>query len=179
MFKFQIGNEDDASRYAPADNAAVLVVEGDEVARLARPDDPLRAAFASAARPFAQRAVLAIGPAPPAEIAAVRWHVPVRPAALRCALFDRLANKLVLNTVSTVTMARLGRVASNWMVCVEPTNKKLIDRGTRLVAELAGVDYNTACYALFETIEELSRNVNPEHERPSPVAVTIARLKKG
>jgi N-acetylmuramic acid 6-phosphate etherase len=177
LFKFEIGNENDGSRYATADNAAVLVVEGDEVARLARPGDPLRAAFTAAARPFAQRAVLAIGPAPPTDIAAVRWHVDVRPAATPLRIFARLANKLVLNTVSTVTMARLGRVASNWMVCVEPTNKKLIDRGTRLVAELAGVDYNTACHALFETIEELSQTVKPGQERPSPVALTIERLK--
>ena len=161
LFKFLIGNEDDASRYAVADNAAVLLVEGDEVARLARPDNPLRAAFASAARPFAQRAVLAIGPAPPQEIAPIRWHVPLHPAASPLRLFDRLADKLVLNTVSTATMCRLGRVTSNWMVYVEATNKKLIDRSTRLVSELTGVDYNTACYALFETLEEISKTVKP------------------
>lgn len=177
LFKFQVGNEDDASRYAPAANAAVLVAEGGEVARLARPDDPLRTAFAAAARPFAQRAVLAIGPAPPADMASIVWHVPVSPAATPLRTFDRLANKLVLNTVSTATMCRLGRVTSNWMVCLEATNKKLIDRSTRLVAELAGVDYNAACHALFETLEEISQTVKPGQERPSPVVLTIARLK--
>lgn len=153
------------------------MVEGDEVTGLARPDDPLRAAFAAAARPFAQRTVLAIGPAPPADIATTIWHVPLKPAATPLRTFDRLADKLVLNTVSTATMCRMGRVSSNWMVFVEATNKKLIDRSTRLVAELAGVDYNTACYALFETLEELSRTVKPGQEKPSPVALTIARLK--
>ena len=130
LFKFQIGNEIDPSRYAAADNAAVLVVEGEEVARLPRPDAPLRAAFVAAARPFAQQAVLAIGPKPPADIAQIRWHVPVRPAATPLRLFDRLASKLVLNTVSTATMCRLGRVSSNWMVYVEATNKKLVNRST-------------------------------------------------
>ena len=94
-------------------------------------------------------------------------------------MYDRLALKLVLNTVSTATMARLGRVSSNWMVYVEATNKKLVDRATRLVAELAGVDYRTACHALFETIEELAQTVKPDQERPSPVALTIARLRTG
>jgi N-acetylmuramic acid 6-phosphate etherase len=74
-------------------------------------------------------------------------------------------------------MARMGRLASNWMAYVEPTNKKLIDRGTRLVSEIAGVDYATACFALHETIEELARSAKPGQERPSPVALTIARLK--
>ena len=143
------------------------MVEGDEVTRLARPDDPLCAAFAAAARPFAQRAVLAIGPAPPADIATTIWHVPRAARRHRpCALFDRLANKLVLNTVSTATMCRMGRVSSNWMVFVEATNKKLIDRSTRLVAELAGVDYNTACYALFETLKSSREPSSPARKSP-------------
>jgi N-acetylmuramic acid 6-phosphate etherase len=55
-----------------------------------------------------------------------------------------------------------------------------IGRGTRLVAELAHVDYNTdsACYALHETLEELARTVKPGEEKPSPVAMTIARLRR-
>ena len=72
----------------------------------------------------------------------------------------------------------MGRLTSNWMAHVEPTNKKLIDRGTRLVSELAGVDYKTACYALYETMEEISRTTKPGQERPSPVAITIARLRR-
>jgi N-acetylmuramic acid 6-phosphate etherase len=179
MVKFLIGNENDRSRYAVPDNAAILLVLGDEVQRLSAPQDPLRAAFEASARPFAARAVLAIGPAvPPADLAPAQWHVPIRLAASPLGLWDRLGAKLVLNNVSTATMARLGRLASNWMVCVEPTNKKLIDRGTRLVAELTGVDYKTACYALHETLEELARMNQPGVEKPSPVAVTIERLRK-
>jgi hypothetical protein len=154
-----------------------LVVLGDELARLAAADDPLRTAFSACARPFRQRAILAIGPmSPPKDLAAGRWHVPVSPRVSPLHLWDRLSAKLVLNTVSTATMARLGRLRSNWMVYVDPTNKKLIDRGIRLVAELSGVDYRTACYALYETLEELSRTVRPGEERPSPVSLTISRL---
>ena len=179
MFAFKIGNEPDDSRYAAAESVAVLVVQGAEVSRLAEADDRLKVAFEQAARPFRQRAVLAIGPAPPHDFSGTCWHVPVRPAASALRLYDRLALKLVLNNVSTATMARLGRVSSNWMVYVEATNKKLVDRATRLVAELAGVDYNAACYALFETIAEIAQTVKPGEERPSPVALTIARLRSG
>ena len=179
MFKFKIGNEPDDSRYDAVESAAVLVVEGAEVSRLAAADDHLRAAFELAARPFGQRAILAIGPERPQYSSCTCWHVPVRPAASPLRMYDRLALKLVLNTVSTATMARLGRVSSNWMVYVEATNKKLVDRATRLVAELAGVDYSAACYALFETIEVLAQTVKPDQERPSPVALTIARLRTG
>lgn len=173
MRKFAIGNEVDPSRYATPVNATVLVLLGDEVDHR-----PLHAAFVDRARPFSQRAVLVIGPTtPPADLAPTIWHVPIRPMPSLLRLWDRLAAKLVLNTISTATMARMGRLQSNWMAHVEPTNKKLIDRGTRLIAELAGVDYRTACYALFETIDELERTIQPGQERPSPVATTIARLK--
>ena len=178
MLQFAIGNEDEASRHQGPDDAAVLIAIGEETEGLSVPGNALRKAFASCSQPFAHRAALAIGPAaPPADLAPTSWHVPLRLRASPLRLWDRLGAKLVLNTVSTATMARLGRLQSNWMVCVEPTNKKLIDRGTRLVAELAGVDYRTACYALHETMEALARRSHPAQEKPSPVALTIGRLK--
>jgi len=179
MFKFTIGNENDASRHRVAASAAILIAMDDEASRLAFPDDSLRVAFEGCARPFGGPAILAVGPAsPPQDVAPVVWHVPARPAASPLRLLGRLAMKLVLNSVSTATMARMGRVVSNWMAHVEPTNKKLVDRGTRLAAEIAGVDYPTACHALYETIEELTRTHAPGQARPSPVAMTIARLQR-
>ena len=52
-----------------------------------------------------------------------------------------MAVKLVLNTVSTGVMAVLGRITSNWMSWVNVSNKKLMDRGIRLICEIGGVDY--------------------------------------
>lgn len=43
------------------------------------------------------------------------------------------AQKLVLNMISTVVMIKLGRVKGNKMVDMQLTNKKLINRGTRMV----------------------------------------------
>lgn len=172
MLLFSIGREPDASRHGTAANAAVLVALSGEA-------EGLRDSFAEFARPFAATAALVIGPeAPRPGLAASVWHVPVRIWESPLGLGERLALKLVLNTVSTATMARLGRLRSNWMAHVDPTNKKLIDRGTRLVAGLCGVDYRSACVALHETMEVLERTCPPGQEKPSPVAATIARLER-
>jgi len=50
------------------------------------------------------------------------------------------ATKLVLNMLSTAVFVRLGYVYGNLMVNVQPTNSKLTDRATRIVAELTGLD---------------------------------------
>jgi N-acetylmuramic acid 6-phosphate etherase len=55
------------------------------------------------------------------------------------------AQKLVLNMLSTTVMIRIGRVEDNRMVNMQLTNIKLVDRGTRMVMEGAGLtDYETA-----------------------------------
>jgi N-acetylmuramic acid 6-phosphate etherase len=50
------------------------------------------------------------------------------------------ATKLVLNMLTTVSMVRLGKVVSNLMVDVKPTNDKLRARARRIVATLRGCD---------------------------------------
>ena len=179
MLDFLVGNEDDPSRYATADNAAILIASGKEARQMTAPDDALRTAFARCARPFAQHAALAIGPEPmPAGLVPSVWHVPVRLPESPLQLWDRLAVKLVLNAMSTATAARMGRLVSNTMAYLHPTNKKLIDRGTRVVAELAGTDYETACYALHEALEEMAHGTKTGEEQPSPVATAVARLRQ-
>jgi N-acetylmuramic acid 6-phosphate etherase len=179
MLKFLVGREDDPSRRQGPDDVAMLIALGNEAPRLAEADDPLCRAYEACARPFPQRVVLALGPtAAPADLAPTVWHLSVRLPESPLRLGERVAVKLVLNTVSTITAARLGRLVSNSMAYLNPSNKKLVDRGTRLVAEQAGVDYQTACFALHETMEELPHLVRPGEETPSPVAVTIAKLKQ-
>jgi len=46
--------------------------------------------------------------------------------------------KIVLNVISTATMVRLGKTYGNLMVDVRPTNEKLRDRSTRIVARITG-----------------------------------------
>jgi N-acetylmuramic acid 6-phosphate etherase len=54
------------------------------------------------------------------------------------------AQKLVLNMVSTSLMIQLGRVVDNRMVDMQLTNAKLLDRGTKMVVQETGLDYDTA-----------------------------------
>jgi N-acetylmuramic acid 6-phosphate etherase len=49
------------------------------------------------------------------------------------------ATKLVLNTLTTASMARLGKMYGNRMVDLQPRSRKLRERALRLVAELGGV----------------------------------------
>lgn len=52
--------------------------------------------------------------------------------------------KMILNMISTTVMIRLGRVKGNKMVNMQLTNKKLIDRGTRMIMDELGLDYDHA-----------------------------------
>lgn len=58
------------------------------------------------------------------------------------------AQKLVLNMLTTGAFLRMGYVYGNLMVNVQPTNHKLVDRATRIVAQAAGLDYDRASEAL-------------------------------
>src|SRR5438034_298120 len=61
------------------------------------------------------------------------------------------ATKLVLNTLTTATMARLGKVYGNRMVDLQPRSAKLRERAVRLIAEIAGVQRPHARRALVES----------------------------
>lgn len=54
------------------------------------------------------------------------------------------AQKLVLNMISTSVMIKLGRVKGNKMVDMQLSNNKLVDRGTKMVADELGVSYKKA-----------------------------------
>src|SRR5437870_2642580 len=61
------------------------------------------------------------------------------------------ATKLVLNTLTTASMARLGEVYGNRMVDLQPRSRKLRERAVRLIAEIAGVRPPLARRALAES----------------------------
>lgn len=64
------------------------------------------------------------------------------------------ATKLVLNMLSTGAMVRMGYVFGNLMVNVQPTNEKLRDRGTRIIAAVASLRYEEAA-ALLQSAGEV------------------------
>lgn len=52
--------------------------------------------------------------------------------------------KMILNMISTSVMIQLGRVKGNKMVNMQLSNKKLVDRGTRMIVEELGLSYDQA-----------------------------------
>ena len=54
------------------------------------------------------------------------------------------AQKLVLNMISTSVMIKLGRVKGNKMVDMQLSNNKLVERGTKMVADELNVSYKKA-----------------------------------
>ncbi|HAH87018.1 MAG TPA: sugar phosphate isomerase [Armatimonadetes bacterium] len=166
--KFIIGSEDTPCRYQNTPNAAVLISVGDSV------PPRLEEAFARRANNYEDRKHLTLGR--PKNLPG-EFVVPFKTAGSPLHLMEHLALKLVLNTVSTGTMVKLGRVESNWMSWVDISNKKLLDRGVRLISELCGLPYTHACTELFKSIDELA-STPPGEERPSPVQYTLRRLAK-
>ena len=61
------------------------------------------------------------------------------------------ATKLILNMISTATMIKLGKVYGNLMVDLMAVNDKLVDRGTRIIHEVTGIDYTQSGKLLTES----------------------------
>ena len=60
------------------------------------------------------------------------------------------ATKLILNMISTTTMIKLGKVYGNLMVDLMAVNDKLVDRGTRIISQMTGLDHESAQKKLFK-----------------------------
>lgn len=58
------------------------------------------------------------------------------------------AQKMVLNMLTTASMIRIGKAYENLMVDLAPTNRKLMARATRMVAQVTGCDTDAARTAL-------------------------------
>ncbi|MBS1372347.1 MAG: sugar phosphate isomerase [Lentisphaeria bacterium] len=153
LYRFEVGSEPAPERFeSPASGAVVIEVAGSA-------GNP---ALESAATKYRVLRTLCISSG-----------VPDSPLHL----MNHMALKLALNTVSTGTMVRLGRVAGNWMSWVSISNKKLIDRAIRLVAELSGRSYEESCRALFDAADAMESAEWTGREKPSPVQYTLWRLK--
>lgn len=77
------------------------------------------------------------------------------------------AQKLVLNMVSTLTMAECGKTYGNLMVDVHDSNEKLHERWKKIVSELSGC-----------TMEEAERLSAPSHKE-AKAAIVMYRLNIG
>jgi N-acetylmuramic acid 6-phosphate etherase len=78
------------------------------------------------------------------------------------------AQKMILNMISTSVMIKLGRVEGNRMVNMQLSNRKLIDRGTRMIVDKLGIDYEHAksLLMLHGSVKNALEAYAPEgHER--------------
>lgn len=178
LYTFQIGREEDPTRTNVSPNAAVAFLMGNELNDLVSSAE-WNQNWQTGSAPFEQRAILFIGPKLPEsenfgeKIFGIKTDLPETPLDL----WGHLAAKLVLNNISTAALGKIGRLSSNWMAHVEASNKKLLDRSTRLIAELANVDYRTACVMLFETIQEMTAWPLEKSKTISPAAYSVEKLK--
>ena len=169
LVTYMIGNEPAPERiqgYARA--AAVVLTVGD------RPADFMAAADRLAAA-WPEKVGFHIG----RNGAADAIHVDMSIADSPLEIWKHLAVKLAFNCLSTGTMAAMGRVAGNWMSWVSISNKKLIDRGIRLLVELGGVSYEEAAQRVFAAEEWIASQDWTGKEEPCAVQVALARLREG
>ncbi|MHC4116168.1 MAG: sugar phosphate isomerase [Planctomycetota bacterium] len=171
IYRFMIGNEPDSSRTDVPDSALVAVAGGEEANGL------MKAAVERFGGSYKKTAALIVGAAEVDLSTDETFHFPCVLADSPLRLWHHLAVKLVLNTLSTATMVRMDRVIGNAMVWLSPSNKKLIDRGSRLIAQETGATYEQACVALHEAMEEVEAGRQQGGEVPSPVALAIERLQ--
>ncbi|MDO5553684.1 MAG: sugar phosphate isomerase [Planctomycetia bacterium] len=176
LYRYEIGNEPDETRWSRTPNAAVAFLVGQEPGQYKSANSSWSDAFYKSAQYFESRKNLWItdkAMAAEAGTWSIRVHLPETPLDL----FGHLAAKLVLNTISTAALGRIGRLSGNWMAHVEASNKKLIDRSTRLIVELAHVDYETACITLFETLQDMESWPEARKKITSPAAWSVAKLQ--
>ena len=167
---FMIGCEPDPSRTDAADSALVVVGVGDE-------DHLISAALKKFGSKYKKTAAIIVGPADTGGSPDDTFSFPCTLADSPLRLWHHLAVKLVLNTLSTATMVRMDRVIGNAMVWLSPSNKKLIDRGSRLIVQQTGCSYEQACISLHKALEEVTSGQKQGKEVPSPVALTIERIQ--
>ena len=87
----------------------------------------------------------------------------------------RAGAKMLLNAASTCTMVRLGRVLGNVMIWLVASNLKLIDRSTRYICKLTGLDYIKANELLFEVVEYVEPRMKADQKYPPIVGLSVMR----
>lgn len=165
FYTYQIGRENPEARTAGAARSVAVAVTVTD-----RPEAFLRAAKAAAAK-HSEAVALHLGEGAPDGFA-----VPIKIKRSPLEVWKHLAVKLVFNTISTGTMVRMGRVSGNWMSWVSISNKKLIDRGIRLLSELGHIPYAEAAERLFAAQEWIGAQEWGGKEIPCAVQVALDQL---
>jgi len=189
LMRFRIGLDGLEIRPLGAGDSAVgLVIEAEKDSLLA-PDGFHRTQLEAAAKTGAKTGLIYVGSAEScremSEFVA-QWNpncaavfLPVPQTDLFLNGVMRVGLKMLLNTLSTCTMVRLGRVMGNYMIWVVPSNLKLIDRATRYIQKLTGLDYVAANRLLFEVFEYVEPRMKADQTYPPVVGVSVMRHRHG
>ena len=87
------------------------------------------------------------------------------------------ATKMILNMISTITMVKLGKIYDNLMVDLKAVNKKLLDRGTRIIMQITGLDYRSAS-DLLESSEKEVKTAVVMHNKKCDIITARKLLSK-
>lgn len=167
VLKYDIGNSADETRWERRPARLVLIdINGSGQGKV-------KEWYDSQIDRFDAGSVLRLGDIPKGTLSGDEIRVPVQVERTGMELMTHLLVKLAFNVLSTATMAKMGRVWGNWMIQVLPTNKKLIDRSVRIIANLADIPYEQACEEFFKSY--LGREAGQEY-RESYVVETLKRL---
>lgn len=93
----------------------------------------------------------------------------------RSLLSQHLYLKLLLNTMSTLIMGRIGRYQSNVMTWVKPSNYKLIDRATRYVDHILKIENINKSY---DEIARLVIELSGQIEKDEAIVLKVAEALK-
>lgn len=174
LMRFKIGMDGISSRSLKAGDSAVAIVSGAEDAQFQR------AQLKMAREAGLKTALICFGHTEPAALKTEHDKVFLRIPQNDFLLdgLTRAAAKLVLNALSTCIMVRLGRVMGNYMIWVVPSNLKLIDRATRYITKLTGLDYEAANALLFEVVEYVEPRMKADQAYPPVVGMAVLRAKE-
>ena len=167
VLEYNIGYEDDPSRYSRKVSNLVLI----DINGSATPE--IIEWYNKELTKYSGGIVLRFGQIPAKKISKDEIRIPVELPRTCTDIMYHILVKVAFNCLSTGTMAKMGRVFGNWMVQVLPTNKKLIDRSTRIIASLANIPYEQANQEFFKSYYMRK----PEDEyKESYVVETLKRL---
>jgi N-acetylmuramic acid 6-phosphate etherase len=187
LMRFKVGLDGLPNRRLGPGDSAAAIVSGAEVAALASAGDFHRVRLEEARLAGARVAIVAVGREADLEPLRAGGFLPGCDTVTVAApesdfLLDGVARaglKMLLNALSTCTMVRLGRVMGNYMVWLVPSNLKLIDRATRYIQKLAGLEYVEANRLLFEVIEYVEPRMKADRAYPPAVGLAVTRAQHG
>ena len=179
VFRSQEGAEDDAKQGAR------------EIKKHARKGDLVFGLTASGRTPYVLGALtqaqktgaqtILVSCNPTADISHAHLHICLQTGAEALSGSTRLkagtATKMALNAITTGAMVLCGKTYGNLMVDVQPTNKKLVARAVRLIAQIAQTDEKTAAKLLISSGKNVKTAVVMHRKKITRIQAQ-AQLKK-